>query len=180
MGPAVPYAIAAKFAHPTRPVIALVGDGSMQMNGINGLVTIAHVWKRWQDPRLVVLVLNNGDLNQVTWEQRAMAGDPKFADSQDLPEFPYAAYAELLGLRGIKVNRPEDIGRAWDLALSSGLPTVLEVVTDPDVPPLPPYLSRKQARAFASAILKRDEDSIGIIKAAVKEWWDGAFQPGGK
>ncbi len=176
MGPAVPYAIAAKFAHPTRPVIALVGDGSMQMNGINGLVTIAHVWKRWQDPRLIVLVLNNGDLNQVTWEQRALAGDPKFADSQDLPEFPYAAYAELLGLRGIKVNRPEDIGRAWDLALSAGLPTVLEVVTDPDVPPLPPYLSRQQAKAFASALLKGDPDSVGIIKASVKEWWDGAFQ----
>src|SRR5690349_16895897 len=103
MGPALPYAIAAKHAHPARPVLALVGDGAMQMNGVNALVTIAASWRRWADPRLVVLVLNNADLNMVTWEQRALSGDPKFDTSQVLPPFPYADYARLLGLEAIRV-----------------------------------------------------------------------------
>jgi pyruvate dehydrogenase (quinone) len=180
MGPAVPYAIAAKFAHPDRPVIALLGDGAMQMNGINGLVTVAKVWREWENPRLVVMVLNNGDLNQVTWEQRAMQGDPKLEASQVVPDFPYARYAELLGLRGIRVDRPEDIAAAWDSALASDVPVVLEMVTDPDVPPLPPYISFKQAKAYARALLYGDPDSIGIIKASAKEWWDGMFQSGRK
>jgi pyruvate dehydrogenase (quinone) len=173
MGPAVPYAIAAKYAHPHRAVIALVGDGAMQMNGINALITIAKEWRRWSDPRLVVMVLNNGDLNQVTWEQRALAGDPKFEASQTVPEFPYAGYAQLLGLNGIRVTDPEAIGNAWDQALASDRPTVLEMVTDPDVPPLPPYISLKQAKAYLSALLKRDPDALAIIKASAKEWWDG-------
>src|SRR5205085_2860046 len=124
MGPGVPYAIAAKFVHPHRPVIAMVGDGAMQMNGLNGLITIAKYWKTWANPRLTVMVLNNGDLNQVTWEQRAMEGDPRYIASQAVPEFPYAAYAELLGLRGIRVDRPENIGPAWDKALTSDEPCV--------------------------------------------------------
>jgi pyruvate dehydrogenase (quinone) len=104
MGPGTPYAISAKLAQPDRPVIAVVGDGAMQMNGINGLITIAKYWQEWSDPRLIVLVLNNRDLNQVTWEQRAMAGDPKFAGSQSLPDFGYARYAESLGLIGVRVD----------------------------------------------------------------------------
>jgi pyruvate dehydrogenase (quinone) len=175
MGPAVPYAIAAKYAYPDRPVIALVGDGAMQMNGINGLITVAKAWREWGDPRLTVMVLNNGDLNQVTWEQRAMEGDPKFEASQNVPDFPYAAYADLIGLNGIRVDRPEDIGKAWDMALSAKVPTVIEMVTDPDVPPLPPFISAKQAKAYLSALLHRDPDSIGIVKASAKEWWDGLF-----
>ncbi len=178
MGPAVPYAIAAKYAYPDRPVIALLGDGSMQMNGINGLITISKVWHEWRDPRLTVMVLNNGDLNQVTWEQRAMEGDPKFEASQNLPEFPYAAYADLLGLNAIRVDRPEDIGPAWERALNANAPTVVEMVTDPDVPPLPPYVSGKQAKAYMSALLQRDPDAIGIVMASAKEWWDGLFPPG--
>ena len=119
MGAGVPYAIAAKFAYPDRPVIALVGDGAMQMNGINELITIAKYWKEWSDPRLIVLVLNNRDLNQVTWEQRVMDGDPKFEASQDLPDFPYARYAELLGLQGHpRRRRPTSVGAAWDEALA--------------------------------------------------------------
>jgi pyruvate dehydrogenase (quinone) len=180
MGPAVPYAIAAKFVHPQRPVIAMVGDGAMQMNGINGLITIAKVWKQWGDPRLTVLVLNNGDLNQVTWEQRALAGDPKFEASQAVPDFPYARYAELLGLKGVRVDRPEQIGPAWDAALSADRPTVVEAVTDPDVPPLPPHISMKQARQYLRALLKRDPDALDIVVASAKEWWDGQFPPKGK
>src|SRR5690606_5886268 len=126
MGNAVPYAIAAKFAHPQRPVIALVGDGAMQMNGISGLITIAKVWKQWASPKLIVMVLNNGDLNQVTWEQRVMAGDPKFEDSQVVPDFPYAEYARLLGLHGIRVDHPEQVASAWDEALAADRPVVLE------------------------------------------------------
>ena len=175
MGPGVPYAIAAKYAHPARHVIAMIGDGAMQMNGINGLITISKVWRDWNDPHLTVLVLNNSDLNQVTWEQRAMEGDPKYEASQVLPKFPYAGYADLIGLQGIRVDRPEDIGSAWDRALSASVPTVLEVVTDPDVPPLPPHISAKQAKAYLSALWHRDPDAMGIVLSSIKEAWDGLF-----
>ncbi|MGR6035212.1 MAG: thiamine pyrophosphate-requiring protein [Candidatus Nitrosoglobus sp.] len=169
MGPGVPYAISAKFAYPDRAVIAMVGDGAMQMNGMNGLITIGKYWKRWSNPRLVVMVLNNRDLNQVTWEQRILDGDPKYVASQDVPDFPYARYAELMGLRGICVDRPEDIGDAWDHALAADRPTVLEVYTDPDIPPLPPHITFKQAKDYTSAILHGDTDSMGIIKESVKQ-----------
>jgi pyruvate dehydrogenase (quinone) len=172
MGPGVPYAIAAKFAHPERVAIALVGDGAMQMNGLNELLTIGKYWQRWRDPRLVVMVLNNRDLNQVTWEQRAMEGDPKFDASQDLPDFPYARYAELIGLLGIRVDQPEQLADAWDRALSADRPAVVEVYADPDVPPLPPHITFKQAKAYASAILEGDPDSSDIIKASIKQLFD--------
>ncbi len=169
MGPGVPYAIAAKFAHPDRPVLALVGDGAMQMNGINELITIAKYRHRWPDQRLIVLVLNNRDLNQVTWEQRAMSGDPKFEGSQDLPDFPYAAYAELIGLHGIRVDAPEQVGPAWDQALASDRPVVLEAVTDPEVPPLPPHITIEQAKALSSALIGGDPNSREIIKQSFKQ-----------
>src|ERR1019366_10606474 len=136
MGPGVPYAIAAKFAFPERAVIALVGDGAMQMNGNNALITISKYWREWSDPRLVALVLHNNDLNMVTWEERVLAGDPKFADSQDLPDFSYSEYAESLGLKGIRLDSPHNIGQAWDLALHDARPVVIDAITDPDVPPL--------------------------------------------
>jgi pyruvate dehydrogenase (quinone) len=169
MGPGVPYAIAAKFAFPDRPVVALVGDGAMQMNGMNELITIEKYWHEWSDPRLIVLVLNNRDLNQVTWEMRAMEGDPKYEASQDLPDLAYARYAEMLGLRGIRVERPEQIGPAWDEALRTNRPVLVEAITDPDVPPLPPHITLEQARAFTSSFIKGDVDRVGIAKQAVKE-----------
>jgi pyruvate dehydrogenase (quinone) len=169
MGPGVPYAIAAKFVHPGRVAIALVGDGAMQMNGINGLITIAKYWREWSDPRLVVLVLNNRDLNQVTWEQRAMAGDPRFPGSQAIPDFPYARYAEELGLLGLRVDRPEDIGKAWDRVLTADRPAVLEAITDPDVPPLPPHITLEQARHFASSVWAGDAEALGFIRQTVKD-----------
>jgi pyruvate dehydrogenase (quinone) len=180
MGPAVPYAIAAKFAHPERHVIAIAGDGAMQMNGINGLITLAKVWKQWGNPRLTVVVLNNRDLNMVTWEERVMEGDPKFKDSQELPDFPYARYAEMLGLRGIRVDRPEQIAAAWDQALASEVPTLVELVTDPNIPPLPPHVSAKQMKAFASALWHRDPDAVKITLASMREAWDGLFPGDGK
>jgi pyruvate dehydrogenase (quinone) len=169
MGPGVPYAIAAKFAFPSRVAIALVGDGAMQMNGINGLITAAKYWKEWSDPRLVVLVLNNRDLNQVTWEQRALAGDPKFEGTQSLPDFPYARYAESLGLMGIRVDRPEDVGPAWDRVLSADRPAVLEAVTDPNVPPLPPHITLEQAKHFTSSVYHGDAEALGFIKQTIKD-----------
>jgi pyruvate dehydrogenase (quinone) len=169
MGPGVPYAIAAKFAFPSRVAIALVGDGAMQMNGINGLITIGKYWKEWTDPRLVVLVLNNRDLNQVTWEQRALAGDPRFPGSQSIPDFPYARYAEELGLVGIRVDSPDAIGAAWDRALSADRPAVVEAITDPDVPPLPPHISLEQAKHFASSVLSGDAGALGFITQTVKD-----------
>jgi pyruvate dehydrogenase (quinone) len=169
MGPGVPYAIAAKFAHPSRPVFALVGDGAMQMNGINELITIAKYREQWPDQRLIVLVLNNRDLNQVTWEQRAMEGNPKFSGSQDLPDFPYARYAELLGLKGIRVDSPDQVAGAWDEALSADRPVVYEAVTDPEVPPLPPHITLEQAKALSSALMAGDPDSGKIIRQSFKE-----------
>jgi len=169
MCPGVPYAIAAKFAFPDRVAIALVGDGAMQMLGNNELITISKYWKDWSDPRLIVLVLNNRDLNQVTWEQRAMSGDPKYEASQDLPDFPFARYAELLGLRGIRIDKPKDIGPAWDEALSSDRPVVYEAYTDPNVPTLPPHITFKMAAAYSSALSKADPEEEGIIKQTIKD-----------
>lgn len=172
MGCGVPYAVAAKLAYPGRPVIALVGDGAMQMLGINELITIAHRWKDWSDPTLVVLVLNNGDLNLVTWEQRVMGGDPRFAESQWLPEFSYADYGRMLGLEGIRVTTPDDVGPAWDRALAAGRPAVLEVVTDPEMPPLPPHVSMKQFGAYMTA-LRKETGAAGTaaLRATIKQWW---------
>jgi pyruvate dehydrogenase (quinone) len=169
MCPGVPYAIAAKFAYPERMAIALVGDGAMQMLGINGMITIAKYWKQWKNPKLMILVLNNHDLNMVTWEQRVMQGDPKFEASQDVPEFNYAAYAHLLGLEGVRVEKPEDIESAIDYAMGADRPVVLDVLSDPNVPPLPPHISFKQAKAFTSAIVKGDEDAWAMIKQTYKD-----------
>ncbi len=169
MGPGMPYAIAAKFAYPHRPVLALVGDGALQMNGMNELITVAKYWKKWSDPRLVILALNNRDLNQVTWEMRAQAGDPKFEASQDVPDFRYSQYAEQLGLKGIFVDRPDQLGAAWEAAFAANRPCVLEAYTDPDVPPLPPHISLKNAKAFASTLIKGDPSEWQIIKETTKE-----------
>jgi pyruvate dehydrogenase (quinone) len=168
MGPGVPYAIAAKFAWPNRVAIALVGDGAMLMNGINGLVTIAKYWKDWSDPRLIVLVLANHDLNQVTWEQRVMNGDAKFDGSQDVPDFHFARYAEMLGLKGIKVNQPEEIGPAWDEALAATCPVVIEAVTDPEVPTLPPHITFAQAQHFSESLL-HDANRRGMFRGAMRD-----------
>ncbi|GAA5481885.1 thiamine pyrophosphate-requiring protein [Haloferula sargassicola] len=172
MCPGVPYAIAAKFAFPDRIAIAMVGDGAMQMLGNNGLITIAKYWREWSNPRLIILVLNNRDLNQVTWEQRAMAGDPKFEASQNVPDFPYAGYAESLGLRGIRVDKPEQVGDAWDQALSADRPVVLEACTDPNVPTLPPHITFSQAVAYSKALMKGDPEEIGIIRQTFKDALD--------
>ncbi len=167
MGPGVPYAIAAKFVHPDRPVVALVGDGAMQMNGNAELLTIAKYYREWQDPRLIVLVLHNNDLNQVTWEMRAMAGDTRYSASQDLPSFPYARYAELIGLQGIYVDRPDELRNAWESAFRADRPVVIEAMVDPDVPPLPPHITLEQAKAFGLSVLKGDEDRGGMVKQAI-------------
>lgn len=168
MGCAVPYAIAAKMTHPDRVAIALAGDGAMQMTGINALITISKYWKEWSDPRLVTLVLNNSDLNMVTWEQRVMGGDAKFEASQNLPQMNYAAYAEMLGLKGIRVDRADAIADAWREALSADRPVVIDALTSADVPTLPPHITVQQAKNFALSILKGDVNRGGIIKQAVR------------
>jgi pyruvate dehydrogenase (quinone) len=163
MGAAVPYAIAAKFAHPTRPVVALVGDGAMQMNNMAELITVQRYWRRWADPRLIVCVLNNEDLSEVTWEQRATEGNPRFSATQDLPNVPYAKFASLLGLKGIYVDDPDALEGAWHDALAADRPVVLEVKTDPNVPPLPPHISGTQVKAFMAAFLKGDRPLAGVM-----------------
>jgi pyruvate dehydrogenase (quinone) len=169
MGPAIPYALAAKFVFPDRPVIAVEGDGAMQMNGLNALIDVAKYRERWIDPRFVVLVLNNRDLNQVTWEQRVLSGDPKLESSQVVPDFPYARYAELLGFRGLRVDAPDQVGDAWDEALRSDVPVLLEAITDPEVPPLPPHIERDQAKHLAKALLGRDPNAREIIRQSLKD-----------
>jgi pyruvate dehydrogenase (quinone) len=168
MCPAVPYALAAKLAHPDRPVIASIGDGAMQMLGINALIDIAHYADRWTDQRLVVAVLNNGDLNQVTWEQRVMSGDAKLDASQNLPPFDYAGYARLLGLHGVRVERPEDVGPAWDDALAAGRPALIEFVTDPEVPPLPPHIRFEQVKEIARAIREGDAAAPRFMRQSIR------------
>ncbi|MBP0459861.1 thiamine pyrophosphate-requiring protein [Streptomyces montanisoli] len=168
MGPGVPYAIGAKFAHPDRPAIALVGDGAMQMNNMAELITAAKFWPEWQDPRLIVAVLNNQDLNQVTWEMRAMEGAPQFLPSQGLPDVPYADFARSIGLGGVRVEKPEDVVGAWQRALAADRPFVIEFRTDPNVPPIPPHASLDQIEAAASSVLHGDPDRVGMVRQGIK------------
>ena len=168
MGPAVPYAIGAKYAYPDRPAIALVGDGAMQMNGLAELITISRYWQQWDDPRCVICVLHNNDLNQVTWELRAMGGEPKFEASQVIPDVSYAGFARGLGIDGYEVDKPEDLGPAWDRALNAGRPVVLDVRCDPNVPPIPPHATFEQIKATTEAVLKGDPDAWDIVSKGVK------------
>ena len=173
MGPAVPYAIAAKFAYPDRVPIALTGDGAMQMNGLAAMITVKKYWKEWSDPRLIFLVLNNRDLNQVSWEMRIEAGNPKLETTQDLPDFPYATYADSLGLKGIRVDKPEDVGAAWDAALSADRPVVFEAYVSGDVTTIPPHISFEEAKNYTSALLKGDPSEGNIIIESAKSVIEG-------
>jgi pyruvate dehydrogenase (quinone) len=168
MGPGVPYVIGAKFAHPDRPAIAIVGDGAMQMNGLGELVTAAKYYRQWSDPRLVVAVLNNHDLNQVTWEMRAMQGAPQFEPSQALPDLPYADIARLMGLDGVRVEKPGDVEPAWRQALAAERPFVIDFRTDPAVPPIPPHATWDQIKAAASSVLHGDSDRASVVQQGVK------------
>jgi len=168
MGAAVPYAIGAKFAHPDRPVIALVGDGAMQMNNMAELITIAKYRDRWPDKRLVVCVFNNEDLNEVTWEQRVMNGNPRYDASQDIPDVRYSKFAEMIGLKGIFVDNPDDLATAWKQALGADGPVVLEVKTDPEIAPLPPHITFKEAKKFMLSMAK-DEDAGHVIRDTARQ-----------
>ncbi|MDT0448522.1 thiamine pyrophosphate-requiring protein [Streptomyces hesseae] len=168
MGPGVPYAIGAKFAHPDRPVIALVGDGAMQMNGLAELITVGKYYGEWQDPRLVVAVLNNHDLNQVTWEMRAMSGAPQFLPSQALPDVPYADVARSFGLDGVRVEKPDGVIAAWERALAAETPFVIDFRTDPAVPPIPPHATLDQIEAAAASIVKGDSDRVSMVRQGFK------------
>ena len=179
MGAAVPYAIAAKFAFPDRPVVALVGDGAMQMNNMAELITVAKYWQQWGNGRWICAVFNNEDLNQVTWEQRVMEGDPKFEASQSIPNVPYHQFAESIGLKGIYVDSEDAVAGAWEEALQSDRPVLIEFKTDPDVAPLPPHIKFEQAKKFATALLKGDPDEAGIIAQTAKQVL-GAVLPGKK
>jgi len=164
---AMPYAVAAKFAYPDRPVICTIGDGAFQMLGMNELLTVKRHWQEWADPRFIVMVLHNNDLAQVSFEMRE-AGDPKYEASQTLPDMDYAGYAELLGFRGIRVDDPTQVGAAWDAALAADRPVLLDIWTDPNVPPLPAHITVEQATGFVQALLKRDPSEGPLIKEAVR------------
>lgn len=168
MCPGIPYATAAKFCHPDRPAIAFVGDGAMQMLGLNGLITIAKYWSRWQDPRLVIAVLNNRDLNQVTWELRALGGFPKVEETQSLPDVAYADFARSLGLEGVRVETPDEVGPAWERALSADRPFLIDAVVDPNVPTLPPHVTYSQAKNYFKAIMKGDPEAARIVRQSFK------------
>ncbi|HVV09201.1 thiamine pyrophosphate-requiring protein [Amycolatopsis sp.] len=168
MGPGVPYAIGAKFAHPDRPVICLEGDGAMQMNGLAELITIARYRKLWSDQRLVVCVFHNNDLNQVTWELRAMGGAPKFEESQALPDFSYADFARLLGFDVVAVDDPDQLGPAWDRVLSADRPSLIDVRCDPEVPPIPPHATFEQMKSTAESVLKGDPSAWHLMWQGLK------------
>lgn len=168
MGPGVPYGIGAKFGHPERPVIVFAGDGAMQMNGMAELITIKRYWQEWADPRLIVAILHNNDLNQVTWEMRAMAGSPKFAESQNLPDIDFAGFAASLGLNAMAIKDGDELADAWRSALAADRPTVLDVYTDPDMPPIPPHATWDQFKAATAAVLSGDEDRVGFVKVGLK------------
>lgn len=169
MCPGVPYAIAAKFAYPDRVPIAIVGDGAMQMLCMNELITISKYWKEWSDPRLIIIVLNNRDLNMVTWEQRMLSGEPKFEASQDIPDFNYAQFAELTGLKGIRIDHPDQIPAALEAVLTADRPAVLDVLTDPNLPIVPPHADMKQLAKFTKALLKGDPEQAGIVRQTIRE-----------
>jgi pyruvate dehydrogenase (quinone) len=169
MGSGVPYAVAAKLAHPDHAVIALVGDGAMQMNGMNELLTVAKYRDRFTDPCFVVLVAHNNDLNQVTWEMRAFEGDPKWDASQDIPDFDYAQFADLCGLRGIRVETGDEVAPAWDEALGADVPVVIDAVVTADVAPIPPHVEWKQAKAMMSALIKGDPDAGAIVRRSARQ-----------
>jgi pyruvate dehydrogenase (quinone) len=178
LGAATPYAMAAKMAYPNRVVIAFIGDGAMQMNGLNVMITISKYWKQWSDPRLIVMVLNNRDLNQVTWEERIQLGEGKTESTQSIPDFPYHKYAELLGLKGIFVSDPEKLGLAWEEALTADRPVILECYTDPNVPPLPPHITLKDAKNFMT--MTASEPELGsVLKGSVRQLLASVL-PGGK
>nr|WP_294505934.1 thiamine pyrophosphate-requiring protein [uncultured Rhodopila sp.] len=168
LGAATPYALAAKMAFPERTVIAFIGDGAMQMNGLNVMITISKYWQEWSNPRLIVMVLNNRDLNQVTWEERVQLGAGKTESTQSIPDFAYDRYAELLGLKGIVVRDPERLGAAWDEALHADRPVILNIYTDPNVPPLPPHITLKDARNFMTMTFSEPELG-GVLKNSAKE-----------
>jgi pyruvate dehydrogenase (quinone) len=174
LGAGTPYAVAAKFAFPERTVIAFMGDGAMQMNGMNVMITVAKYWREWASPKFIVLVLNNRDLNQVTWEERVQIGAGKTESTQAIPDLPYHKYAELLGLKGIFVNNPDHVGVAWEEALNADRPVILEAYTDPNVPPLPPHLTLKDSRNFFSSLWSEPEVP-GVIKNSAKEMLASIF-----
>jgi pyruvate dehydrogenase (quinone) len=159
--------------------VAMVGDGAMQMNNMAELITVAKYWRGWATPHWICVVFNNQDLNQVTWEQRVMEGDPKFNASQQIPDVPYHKFAEMLGLKGIYVDDPERLGAAWDEAFAADRPVLLEVRTDPEVPPLPPHVTMKQAKAFATTVLKGDPEEMGVLAGTAKQVLS-TILPGGK
>ena len=178
LGAATPYAMAAKMAHPDRPVIGFIGDGAMQMNGLNVMITVSKYWRQWSDPRFILMVLNNEDLNQVTWEERIQLGDGKTPLTQSIPNFPYHRYAELLGFKGIYCDDPERIGAAWDEALASETPVIMNMKADPNVPPLPPHITLKDAAHFMT-MMKDEPELASVIKGSLRQVFAGLFSAKG-
>jgi pyruvate dehydrogenase (quinone) len=179
MGCAVPYAIGAKFAHPSRPVIALVGDGAMQMNGLAELLTISRYRDHWPDQRMIICVFHNNDLNQVTWELRAMGGSPKFEESQTLPDLSYADVARSMGLQAISVDSDDAVASAWDEALAADRPVLMDVACDPEVPPIPPHATYEQMKDLTSAVLRGDPNAWHLMYQGAKTKLQ-EFVPGGR
>ncbi len=163
----MPYAVAAKFAHPDRPVVCTIGDGAFQMLGMNELLTVKRHWASWADPRFIVLVLHNNDLTQVSWEMREV-GDPRYDTAQRVESMDYAAFAEVLGLRGITVDKPDQVAAAWDAAFAADRPVVLDVHTDPNVPPLPAHISFAEAKGFLTTLVKGDPAEASVIRNSLR------------
>jgi pyruvate dehydrogenase (quinone) len=91
-----------------------------------------------------------------------------YPPTQRIPDFPAARYAELLGLHGIRVERPELLAAAWDEVLTAGAPAVLEVVVDPEIPPLPPHITGEQMQKMAKAMVKGDPEAVGVMEKSLR------------
>ena len=165
---AMPYAVAAKFAYPDRPVVCTIGDGAFQMLGMNELITIKKYQDTWENKQFIILVLHNDDLTQVSWEMRTEDGNPRWPGSQAVETMNYAAYAEVLGFKGLKVTDPNDVASAWDEAFAHQGVTLLDFHTDKNTPPLPPHISREYALHTAEALLKWDPDEWGVVKDSAR------------
>ncbi|MBA8990963.1 pyruvate dehydrogenase (quinone) [Curtobacterium pusillum] len=165
---AMPYAVAAKFAFPDRPAVCTIGDGAFQMLGMNELITVKKYLASWPNQQLVIVVMHNDDLGQVSWEMRTEDGNPMWRGSQDVETMDYAGYAELLGFTGIAVHDDDEVEAAVERAFENPGVTLIDAYVSRNVPPLPPHITAEYAMNTAKSLLKGDPVELGVVKDSAK------------
>lgn len=165
---AMPYATAAKFAYPDRSVVCTIGDGAFQMLGMNELITVKKYLDRWENPQLIVVVMHNDDLTQVSWEMRTEDGNPVWETAQDVESVDFAGWAQLLGFQGIAVHRDEDVVPALDRAFAHRGVTLIDAYVSRNVPPLPAKVTAEYAVNTVKALVKGDPQEGHVIADTAK------------